>query len=324
MSTPPETPLGPKVLDELAAAMQIDDEWSLREPRSLVWWPHQLPQTLAAGEPFESEGLTLTPITVSTPLVSQVADTPDVHTMLATLNAQVIQSALVYDDADHTIRLTSTVYIHEQSYNTLMYLLKHIAVLQICRADSLSTFLRASLAATDGQENLAPFAMSHPSSGSRPEPDDMLNIADQMYRPIGQKPSRFAGLEAQSVRTLPLFEGLTQTEVAGGFQVHIPFGSEHALLEFNHDAAHPFVGNGALLLLTLPIAVEDARILNEMNRREGTRGEGFHQAGAWCQSPRGHTTHATFLPSAMGVPGMLEQQLGYGLVRALFWSEELG
>jgi hypothetical protein len=63
------TDLGPELLDWIDGLFQIDDDWRVREARSLTCWPFRFRQQITADVPRTSFGEETTRLTISsTPL----------------------------------------------------------------------------------------------------------------------------------------------------------------------------------------------------------------------------------------------------------------
>ena len=96
---------------------------------------------------------------------------------------------------------------------------------------------------------------------------------------------------------------------------------ETALVQVLTDRPHPQLGNGALVVLALPLTVESGdapRLANELNRLEATEATGTSLLGAWTPAPGAadQLAHATFLPNALGEPGLVTNLVAYQALRA--------
>src|SRR6266446_10020727 len=61
--------VGPEVIDFLYRSMQIDPEWSIREPRAFAWWGHRLAQRVWAEPVRHSDGYAVVRIVAETNLL---------------------------------------------------------------------------------------------------------------------------------------------------------------------------------------------------------------------------------------------------------------
>jgi hypothetical protein len=234
---------------------------------------------------------------------------------MATMNA------LTWDDREHTIseRCTSTVYA--DTVESSMPVLTTAAVLQNCGAHS-----RAHAVAEGFGGHAA--ASNHPTSGARPDMDDLLNSPAQLIATQGQAPSKFAGelMERLTVSGSPLLALSSMTNGdSSGLTAELPFSgprpvaaiaaatepAETALLQVLADAPHPQFGSGALIILRLPLKFSPAdatHAANALNLWEGTTKTGTTLLGAWCLEPGSDTSLAfvSFVPSMLARGGVLE------------------
>jgi len=103
-----------------------------------------------------------------------------------------------------------------------------------------------------------------------------------------------------------------------------PFGDRTSLLRFDTQAEHPRLGNGCLVLLTLPgraIGDMSARAVLELNAAELTDSTWSHLTGSWCQTDDG-PTYVSFLPNALYRPGRLINAVLSAMLRIRWVSDE--
>ena len=147
----------------------------------------------------------------------------------------------------------------------------------------------------------------HPSSGPRPDLDDMLNVLEQVVVPRGQEPCAW-----QEEAMLALVDAVQSagntvlaTGDATGLTAELPFQSETSLLTVTTREQHPQLGNGVLVRLQLPVLFPEAEgpgFASELNRRELTHLTRSHFLGSWCWHDE-FMQFVSFLPNALHVGG---------------------
>ena len=152
----------------------------------------------------------------------------------------------------------------------------------------------------------------HPSSGPRPDMDDMLNVIDLLYAPEGKGASPF---------TAAHFEAAAHLQPAPWREVHTMAASLKAVLHAKQwpdatgillataEQRHPQLGSGLLLLLNIPTSHARELILSlshELNAAEARDWARAYFYGAWCpgQDPYPGLTFAGFLPAQCCRPGL--------------------
>src|SRR5262249_43687529 len=121
-----------------------------------------------------------------------------------------------------------------------------VAALQAAEARSLAAHLRARL-------GLKPAHSRHPTSGKRPEPDELLSCRETLVQPLAETPSLFTGEDMLGV--LELFQRLP-TRTSGDEEAvttELPFGDETSLVRFVTGELHPELGRGLWVRLTVPV-----------------------------------------------------------------------
>src|SRR5262249_42475373 len=118
-------------------------------------------------------------------------------------------------------------------------------------------------------------ASSHPASGPRPDFDDMLNVLEHIVVPLGAHRSSWEGEELEWTSEIVQRRQYTvlATGDARGLSAEFPFQSGTSLLTVTTEVSNPQLGNGALLVLRLPMNVaehEGQRFAVALNIRELT------------------------------------------------------
>ena len=301
---------GPSLADQLFSALMVDPEWSVREARGFVWWPHRFAQRVMAGEGFEDEGVAGCRVRVETDLLAlDRSPTPELEATLADLARHPPMAGVRIDEESRKVTLVSSLFVHEALAPFFVPRLAVAAVLQATYAElGAETLARAT--------GFPPAAESHPSSGARPHPDSLLRLAAERVLPAGDGPSRYAEAgELLSSAVELRARGAKAVARPDGLNARFPFAANagdplapgnSSLLEVRAGESHPELGRGVFLRLFLPggsalpegrPATSVARRLNELEHGDG------HFA---CQAFGGWTLESsepeTDLPVAAGPP----------------------
>jgi hypothetical protein len=99
------------------------------------------------------------------------------------------------------------------------------------------------------------------------------------------------------------FTGATPAAVAAAAGMQ-KLDLQTSLVQIFTDAPHPEAGNGALLLMRLPVAADPEQVAlqaNELNRTEAQGDALAMLLGAWCPDPSSDTTLAfcSFVPNTL-------------------------
>lgn len=329
--------VAPDILEDAFSEMQIDDEWSVRTDRSFEWWPHLLRQCVWALEPKVSEGIAVSCIRIQTDVLRGVPQSDKVLAILSLMNMDATLSAFTLLSDEQRVILTASVYAHPQNQPWTTILVENAAAIQAAEANAkVNIMAEAFENAGLGQPQCD--ASAHPASGIRADPDDMLEVLNEFYAPIGEKPSQFTDDDFKRAESMEHSPSVLTSAGQGGLTAELPFSGsqsgtesflarvlgrkksprvETALFQASSDERHPALGSGCLFRLTLPTKDRDYTLVNELNLAESHDFVGANGVGAWCQSPS-NLTHVTFVPSAMYVRGVVEQMMWNDAMRALW------
>lgn len=327
---------GQLVLGTLADRLMIDEEWSTRQERMLTWWPYRLAQHLEVSEPYAvDDGATAVCVHVWSDVVTSVTDTQAAIEVTDVANQRETLSALVYDPDRRTIVESFGCVLFADTVSMWAQPLALAAILQSAAAHSRAHSLAGVVGGT-------PAHSDHPSSGRRPEVDDMLNVPEQLVVPRGGEPSAFEGPLLQAL-TRAALDWYPSTGGEHGFTAEVPFrddipavvalgegmveeGPGTALVRVWADVAHPDYGSGALLALQLPpnLGDEAAAAAGRLNLAASTTE--MTALGAWSSVPGdpGSLAFSCFLPSVIAQPGLLENLLLMAGMQALWARDNLG
>lgn len=318
---PRTTDLGLTVVDGIASALQLDGQWSLASDRGFTWWGKDLAQHVWADRGLDDDGVELFRVHARTDVIRDFTCSEE---NLATVNAFAgfaSTSAFAIELEDETVSLTASMWMNADTADWVRRLFAFVTAMQAAdaqvKAPILAELTNASVASS-----------AHPSSGPRRDVDDMLNVLEDVFVPIGREPSRWAGDDMQHafdvVRTSPF--DLLATGDSDGFTAELPFRSKSSLLQAITTEANPQVGNGLLLLLSLPMTFSpEAGIqqAHELNQRELASLSQAHSLGSWCWQ-NDCITHCSFFPNAMRLGGSdLVNLVLSAIVRARWVAERV-
>ena len=329
------TDVGLDAVENLYQALQIDEEWAVRRPRGFTWWSYRLAQHIDATEPWQDDEFQLSRIRIRTEVVNSVDPTRQPEVFLATANAQETMSAVVWNPQDCSINEVCTGIVHQENVGWLSRTLSVAAVLQNNAAHGRAQALAEVCGGVAAASN-------HPTSGERPEPDDMLGAALQMAEQARGAGRSFIGPLCSNLSDfLPQYELLgfsdeTTFSCEVPFVGHMPIAAmvaldlpgksqrpETSLLRIYPDVEHPNYGAGALVTLLPPIIFdpdEIPHVVNELNLAEATADIRSSLLGAWCPDPtnkrRNTIAFTAFLPAMLAEPNMLENQVVFQAMRS--------
>ena len=194
------------------------------------------------------------------------------------------------------MRLAASMYAHDETEDWVRRTFQFAVAMQAAEAQIRAGVLAEVLGATVG-------ATPHPVSGPRPSPDDMLDVLGDLVAPRGELPSVWAGEEMEwtldTVRRSPHTVLATGDET--GISLELPFQSRTSLLTVSTEEQNPQLGNGALLVLHLPMTIGKAdgiAFANALIRRELESLTRAHYLGSWLWRDDG-MCFVTFLPNML-------------------------
>lgn len=329
------TDVGLDAVEYLFKALQVDEEWSIRRPRGFTWWSYRLAQHIDATEPWQDDEFQLSRIRIRTEVVNSVDPSRQPEEFLAAANAQETMSAVVWNPHDGSINEVCTGIVHQENVGWLSRTLSVAAVLQNNAAHGRAQ----GLAQVCGG---VPAASAHPTSGERPDPDDMLGAAIELSEQAKNAGRSFIGPLCSNLSAfLPQYELLGfsdeknfscevpfvgPTPIAALVALDLPGKSERpetSLLRIYPDVEHPNYGAGALVTLLPPIIFDPdviPNVVNELNLAEATADIRSSLLGAWCPDPtnkrRNTIAFTAFLPAMLAEPNMLENQVVFQAMRS--------
>jgi len=280
--------LGLSAVKYIYEKLAIDEEWSQWYERGFVWWGYQLAQNVWAEPCIEVEGYVFCRIHVRTDLLDDFSGSDEQLIELIPMTYLSTLSGPMRAPSDPTrIQLASNVYLHEDTKGWLQEVLATAAIMQAEEA----SLLVGELARLTGAR---PAFSPHPTTGSREDWDDILNVPKQLFIPAGVDPSRFLGHDMlQTLEMLQQPPCIRATGDKDGLCAEFPFGQLSSLLQMKTMEGHPRYGHGLMMQLEIPIpssgdtdlgAAKMALKLNEMERDDPRAFP--HFLGSWCPGER--------------------------------------
>jgi hypothetical protein len=312
-----EKDIGLILLDDLIAGMQIDEEWSVRQARSIKWWGYDLAQTIWVDEPIEDPDISVAKIHAKTEIWKIASDDPKIEKFIGWLNTQASLNGLIYEKERATLSLYCSVYIHRQNIAGTGTIFKAATAIQA--ADAL---IKGNLTSEWMHElPLERNSTEHPANGGRHYYDSMTDIIKDYFRPKGDKGSPFGEADFTALKNIDSNPSIMTNAGENGVTAEFPV-MEHgpssikfmvdddnyspgtALFQADNQEKHPQLGSGCLIKLTLPIGENECEVANSLNLLEMSGNNQTHFFGSWCKGPNG-ITYISFIPAAIYQPNLL-------------------
>jgi hypothetical protein len=297
---------------------RVDGQWSVLQERGYTWWADGLAQRVWAEPAFDDDGVEISRVFVETDLVRRLPDMEAAAQAVDSMNELSSGSALVIDPQAGTVRYVASMYVHEQVLEIVARSLSVIGAIQVAEAEQRATMLVPTVG---GELALS----SHPESGVRPDPDEILGLLG-LVRMDGQPPSEWAGDQMEStleqVQRMPI--ATLASGDAAGVTLEVPYGGATALIQLETDWAHPSLGAGMVVRLSLPDGgspgAEWAALRNRQELESLTRS---HFIGGWIGSAP-FPTLVSFYPNMLARSGMAAINIVLSMIGRARWMAEAG
>lgn len=306
-----EPDVGPQFVDYIREMMQVDEQWSLVSARGFRWWGYRLAQTVTADPPRQSNRDSVVRVTSVCDLLVDVPDKAETYRMLSEVNGCGGLYALVYDSSAGTVRSFLSCIAH-QGNPWLSRVLAFAVTAQIgvaeARADQLASWLSARVARS-----------THPGSGERREPDDMLGAFDNVpaapealgawgYEKVAELGAQIwlatSGPDGMTAE-MPYEPDAVPVSMLAALGDHRPAGTALLTITNNTLSVNPgkpsLSGHGLAYRLRLPTtfeAVAAYRLANDLNQMETEEWTDLHLLGAWS-ADNGDLSYSSFVPDVL-------------------------
>src|SRR5271166_3467111 len=315
--------VAPRVLDIVFDLMKIDALWSIRQPRSLAWWPHRVSQRIWAEPVREDDRFAVCKIHAETDMLKELPPTQKTLAYLALANSNASLNRYIYDPQRMKLKLACCTYVHAETVGWQASYFATAVAIQAAQAHAELDAVVGLLAAP-ADETIAP-------NGVRTNPDDMLDVL-HLFEQTGSEPSAFAGEECASIEKMSPSPFVIANSDQNGATVEFPFAGcvpSSAMMRILTDVTHPKLGSGAFLILKIPSMpgvsqnVDLANRLNLAELNSWTRSRCF---GAWCkdaenEDPLDGIAYVCFIPSLAKKDRLLENEV-YQMATRARWVHE--
>jgi hypothetical protein len=301
------TDVGIAAIDQLYKIWQIDEEWSLRDSRSFTWWAGDFRQRVQVDSGREENGIIAYQLSAETDFLAGVDSRPPaIAERLALFNRFASSYAIVLDAPTGRVSLRSSVVLHDQNAKWIVPYFSRLAIIQPVDAQIKAEAFVEMLGGRCDRSG-------HPISGERTIHDDMVNVIQALYQPMGEEPSRWLGSgEFEQFCSMADQYGLFSTGGAQGLAAELSFGDDTALITADTGQRHPQLGHGLLLLLKLPLTLHKPgadQLAVELNAAEANTFAGSHLLGGWCSRElsggRQLLVFASFVPNGAYWAGLV-------------------
>jgi hypothetical protein len=321
MMTTKPADLGPRVVQQLFEALQLDAGWSVRARRSFAWWGHHLAQRVWAERPRRQADADTTRVQASTVVLKGVKRQAQTAEQIASLNRFASFSALVWNPYSGEVALHSCACFTRDNARWLQPIFAKAITMQAAEAHvQLETLL--------GLLGGRPAWSEHPRHGRRLDPDTKLDVLGTVYARVGAGPSPFSHADFDAALQMEQPPWVSAAVDGRTLSAEIPLDGSaggRATLTVSSEGSHPQLGSGLLLRLRLPFppaqpAAELAGRLNAVETIEQTDANLF---GAWCSGHDEHLWFAQFLPAGLYEPGLLGLMVRNAAARARWGTAQL-
>lgn len=319
--------LGQSLIEQVHRKLQVDEQWTTRTDRSFSWIGHRLEQNISTPRPIQDGEFLMFKLCAETVVVDFVsASDSDVDRILSDLNRHSFGNCYSFNPSDRRIYATTSVWVHQDTAGWRSDIFGTYAIGQLCFAEAEADFLADKCA---GKVALR----AHPVSGQRDQPDDMLNVADDVIAPKGHEPSPYRNafeFDAVADAAKSSERVATLGSSAEGVALESSFDDYTAISVLSSSYKHRLLGAGLSACTQLPTSItpEDGhRIAAMLNRRERDSGPvgGQGHIGAWCvdRGPAGGdaVTYRSFLPNLAYLNGLI-MDTSMACIARMRWADQ--
>jgi hypothetical protein len=244
--------VGVRIVDDIGDSLTLDAEWSVRTERGFTWWGKDLAQHVWAEPGIDDDGFEIFRLHARTDLLRSFEPSDENLAKLNAFAAFATTSGFLVDEQQSRVQLAASMYAHDETSEWVRKAFGLVVAMQAADAQ-----IKAAMLAELTESEVD--ASSHPVSGPRPDLDEMLNVLEHIVVPRGAHRSEWEGEELEWTTEI-VRRGLYTVLATGdakGLSAEFPFQSCTSLLTVTTEVSNPQLGNGALLVLRLPMNVAE-------------------------------------------------------------------
>lgn len=297
--------------------MRVDDAYRLDLDRGFAWWPNDFCQNLWA-DPVNADGIYR--IHCEMEILKGTGHAIESEVSLTQWMCQTTLNALVYDQTKDVFKLHSAIDVTVENADRMKRILLAAAGFQIAdtiqQIPALARSLRLLLAKS-----------THPSTGLRQQPHNLVKVEDQFFKPFGAESCRWISSAEWLAIQDTLGPGSTALETDGttyaSAQYDWPgYGTIH--VDLRADNPHPVYGNGLSSSISLPFSIpmsQRAHLALELNLAERAEPNQCHDLGSWCCQGT-DLGFQSFIPNISFTPHLLEE-MAKDMHERSFWVQDI-
>lgn len=327
--------LGQRAIEEIASVWHVAASRSVRRANGFDWWPGDYCVSVTAVPQEDRQQPDGALIWVQTDFLADVPIKDDKFVQIAAATSRFLTSTYAWAyppaeiwtelaKADDTPKLwlANTAYVRDDNVNWLPRFLAQMSILQPINAQLQAANMQGLIGGVPDT--------SRPPGMDAIGLDEILQVAADIYVPIGDEPSRWIG--TNEFEAIAKQWGQTDNTFgfgdAGGLTLETPFGGDSALIRLLTDQRHPQLGNGLLATLQLPFFDQPTVVANEcafLNYLERMSWTDIPLFGCWhphtSRADRDGAAFTTFVPNALYRPGIATNMALWLLGRAA-WARK--
>jgi hypothetical protein len=323
--------LAARALHDIAKVWEVEKDRSDWSEDGFDWWPGDFRVSVRAQTDSQQRDPGTWRLLVKTDFLKDVPVSERHFTLLVSQASRFMTStyACAYyphrperseSGAQHNMWFASCAYLNKQNADFIPAFLAQTAIMQPVNAQLHSEF--AAELFKGGTPN-----KSRPPHGATAQPNPVLEIAAQVYVPIGKEQCRWIGTSefTEFAERYALNDNCFGSGSATGLTVETPFGSDSALIRLLTDQEHPQLGNGLVAMLHVPIYGDENAMAHEcewLNFLEASSWTGVPLFGCWqpyaFEAGEGQkgATFTSLMPNALYRPGLAANMALWMIYRA--------
>lgn len=331
--------LASQSLEAIAKLWQVDKNRSKWSHEGFEWWPGDYRVSVLAQSDARHREPETYRLVIKTDFLKEVPVQDERFSQWTAMSSRFMTSTYAWAytstqilkeverwgpiEGQPKMWLASTAYVNAEKVEWMPRLLAQMAIMQPINAQ-----IQAK-AAPRWLHGGTP-DISRPAHLRDAGLDDILEVAAQVYVPIGKESNRWSGHDefSQFAENYARNDHCFGTGDETGLTLETPFGSDTALINLRTGERHPQLGNGLLVTLQLPRFAEAPAIASEcayLNFLEAVSWTDFPLFGCWHpQTSREGSdglAFSTFVPNALYQP-MLATNFAFWMLDRARWARE--